>query len=58
MFDQSLTESADLNIRPQVNSGIPSLDVIDAAEITFDDKNKDSTLGSSMVLVSSNGNSI
>ena len=60
MFDASLAESTDLNIRPQINSGVPSFDMTEGSEINFDNKSKEagSTLGSSMVLVSSNGSSI
>ena len=57
MFEQSFSESTDLNIRPQINSGVPSFDLAEAQELHFDNKNKE-TLGSSMVLVSSNGSSI
>ena len=64
MFDASLAESTELNIRPQINSGVPSFDMTEGSEINFDNvvKSKElmagSTLGSSMVLVSSNGSSI
>jgi hypothetical protein len=62
MFDASLAESTELNIRPQINSGVPSFDMTDGSEINFDNQSKElmagSTLGSSMVLVSSNGSAI
>ena len=41
MFDASLAESTDLNIRPQINSGVPSFDMTEGSEINFDNKSKD-----------------